>query len=195
MTDESLSALLDGECSAEELDRVLAEIERQPALKQRYSRLCLARESRAGTRVRKPDFDFADRVMASLEGRPSGKVLAFPTRWTSRRAQAWRPATGFAAAAAVAAIAVFAVRPDTATLPAPAAAVSPTMASDSEDGQILPASYRPWAQLDTDNARQLNTYFMSYSSARAEHGAVPGLARYAANPAEEVAPRVPERKK
>ena len=68
---ESLSALLDGECSATELDRILAELERDPALRQQFSRQCLARDSRMGTRVRSADIAFADRVLAALQDEPA----------------------------------------------------------------------------------------------------------------------------
>ena len=67
MNDEMLSALVDGECDPSELDEILDEFSKDPQLRQRYSRLRMARDSRRGVLVTAPDFTFADRVMIRLE--------------------------------------------------------------------------------------------------------------------------------
>jgi negative regulator of sigma E activity len=89
MNDESLSALLDGECSPAEVERLLAAMDRDPALRQRFSRLCLARDACMGTRIRAADPGFAARVAAALDAEPEpalpGPVL---TRWAPAAAAA-----------------------------------------------------------------------------------------------------------
>jgi negative regulator of sigma E activity len=67
MNEEALSALVDGECDLSELDEILDEFAKDPQLRQRYSRLRMARDSRRGVRVTQPDFTFADRVVIALE--------------------------------------------------------------------------------------------------------------------------------
>jgi hypothetical protein len=108
MSQEKLSALLDGECSDAELDALLDELDRAPELKQQWSRLCIAHEARAGTRIRGVDVDIVGNVMAQISraapDASGGKVVELASR---RRAPlTWRSWGGLAAAAAVAAVAV-----------------------------------------------------------------------------------------
>ena len=173
---ESLSALLDGECSPSELDQLLAEFDRDPDLRRQFARLCLAREARMGTRVRQPDLQFADRVLAALPGDETPVVVAMGDRV---RRIPWRMATSLAAAAALGAVTVLAVRPaatpgidpgamQTAGVPAMQAAAEPV-----ETG---------FTELDDENARQLRNYLMAYSQSRGQQGVgtTLGYARYAA---------------
>lgn len=106
MSQETLSALLDGECSAEELDGLLDDIERSPALKARWSRLCLSREAMEDTVVRKGQPCICAGVMAGLDAQPA--ELANPKVQEFRRPAAfnWRPVAGLAAAASVATVAL-----------------------------------------------------------------------------------------
>ena len=43
MSNELMSAVLDGECSDQELDQFLADCDRDPALRQAYARQCQLR--------------------------------------------------------------------------------------------------------------------------------------------------------
>src|SRR5690242_8186134 len=101
MTDmnESISALLDGECSPSELEQLLDQMERDPALREQFSRQCLARDSRMGTKVRSASLDFSSKVIAALhDEQPGAVVVPFVARV---RQVPWRAATGLAAAAAI----------------------------------------------------------------------------------------------
>ena len=123
MNDESLSALLDGECSLPELERLLETLDRDPAARQRFSRLCLARDGYMGTRVRSLDLGLADRVQAAIAGEPT------PVEPTLRR---FAPV---AAAAVVAAVAILSWRPEGtapegAPVQAEGAAANPGMVPD-----------------------------------------------------------------
>lgn len=105
MIQETLSALHDGECTDRELDALLGELDRQPALKASWSRMQIAREAQDGARFAKIDICAA--VMAGLDAAPqqaSPKVVDLASR--RRRALPWRTAAGFAVAASVAAVAV-----------------------------------------------------------------------------------------
>jgi len=175
---ESLSALLDGECSPSELDRLLAELERNPELRRQYSRLCLARDSRMGARVRSADLDFSDRVLSALHSEEPPVVVALGDRI---RRLPWRMAASLAAAAAVGAVTVLAVRPDPGVAPEaqPAIQASATLAAAQE----MPATGEVetgFADLDDENARQLRNYLIAYNQSRGQVGSTMGYARYAA---------------
>jgi len=169
MIDESLSALLDGECSPQERDQLLTQIDQDPALRQRYARMVKARQVRRSALARPvpvPD-DFADQVMAALPARPD------PVETPAEEPFQWQPAAGLVAAAALGAVAVLglqAVQPPAA--PARAAMVAAPPAND------VPMV----AALDDANARQLRNYLMAYSQSRGQHGmgGTLGYARYAA---------------
>lgn len=123
MSEELLSALLDGECTPAEAEAALAAIERSPALKARWSRMCLTRDALAGVRVARPSPDFAAGVMAAIAAEApadsSPKVVpmrrpavvaqplpaSLPQRAVARRGR-WQPVAGLAAAASIAAVAV-----------------------------------------------------------------------------------------
>jgi negative regulator of sigma E activity len=173
---ESLSALLDGECSPSELDRLLSEFDRDPDLRRQFARLCLAREARMGTRVRKPDLEFADRVLAALHSDEAPVVVAIGDRV---RRMPWRAAASLAAAAALGAVAVLAIRPAATPGSGPGAlqtASLPVLQTSAEPTQT------GFAELDDENARQLRNYLMTYSQLRGQQsvGATLGYARYAA---------------
>lgn len=106
MTHETLSALLDGECTDQELDALLDALEREPEMKATWGRMQLARDVRGGTPVRY-QIDICAAVMAGLGAAPDGlrpKVVELAARHRPR--VSWRAAAGFAAAASVAAVAI-----------------------------------------------------------------------------------------
>lgn len=106
MSYEKLSALLDGECSAEELDRLLEDLDRSPDLKAQWSRLCLARDTMEGVRIRKDPSCICAGVMANLDKAPA--ELAKPNVVELRRPRSMilKQAAGWAVAASVASVAM-----------------------------------------------------------------------------------------
>lgn len=117
MSEELLSALLDGECSPAEVEAALAAIERSPELKARWSRMCLTRDALAGVAVSRPELDFAAGVMAALDAEPEtvtrAKVVALrplaatarpearPAAAVSARSLRWQRFAGLAVAASI----------------------------------------------------------------------------------------------
>ncbi len=119
MAEELVSALLDGECSAAEIRRLLDETATSPQLMQQYSRMNLVREALSGkpmSRAVQLDSDqFCAGIMSRLgEMEPANvaapatavpaqpKVVALPTRprhATPQRLRRSRPLIGWAAAA------------------------------------------------------------------------------------------------
>lgn len=183
MTHDTLSALLDNECSAEDLDRLLDQMEQDPSIAARYSRMVLAREAQS-SRIRAADPGFADRVLAALDqaGEVSGsRVLPFRLPGRVLR-QYLAPAAGLAMAAGFGALAFLTLRPD---------AVSPvieTQVAVAATAPVDPADTagRQWDQLDPSDAERLNAYLISYSQSRAQQGmgSTLGYARFAAHTAE-----------
>jgi negative regulator of sigma E activity len=148
MKEEKLSDLVDGEFDLSELDEILAEFESDRALRRRYSRLRLARDSRRGVQIRDPNLDFADGVMAALD------------RDSARDAQrGWM--TGFAFAATVTAAAVLVLRPTPPTAPAPDTVAQAPPAVSADAG-------RPWSALDAFTTRELERHVLAY---RRQHAA------------------------
>jgi negative regulator of sigma E activity len=113
MSHETISALIDGECSPEELDRLLEEMEASPEMKREFSRQVMAREAREGTRIGKNQPCICADVMARLDEAPGDahpQVVEF-VRPRAALAPQWRPLAGLAAAAAFGAIAVLVALP------------------------------------------------------------------------------------
>lgn len=182
MPQDSLSALLDGECTGAELDRLLDELDRSPELGQQWSRLCLARESRTGTRIAGRQPCICTEVMSRLDATPApvdAKVVDLAAHKASRRTRIislWKPAVGFAAAASVGAAAVMFVQPQTGPSPGSGGAGSVqagTVASWSQTPEL-----RAVSTADDAHSRMLREYLMDHSNAIADEG-VGGTLRYA----------------
>jgi negative regulator of sigma E activity len=195
MSEELLSALLDGECSPGEVKRLMEELGRSPALQQRWSRMCLVREAMAGTQVKSTGPDFCAGVMAAIEReqaapeRPA-KVVTMPVRSRPAAANAprWQPFAGLAVAASVAALAVVGgyrlLNQPGASLqtaqngPQPVAyappaegkpQLTPVASGSGPVARAEPVETR-WSQLDAATARQLNEYMLEHANLRAEQG-------------------------
>lgn len=197
MPQDSLSALLDGECTGPELDRLLDELERSPELGRQWSRLCMAREAQAGTRIAAQQPCICNDVMSRLDPQPQaagGKVVDLAvhkaTQQAGRAARRplastlggyWKPAVGFAAAASMGAAAMMFVQPR--SEPAPGGyASSGTLANWSgatREVQTVSAQ-------DEAHAQMLREYLMDHSNAIADEGVGSTLryARFAAHTAE-----------
>lgn len=182
MPQDSLSALLDGECSGPELDRLLDELERSPELGQQWSRLCMAQEARSGTRIAQQQPCICDDVMSKLDAAPAvagAKVVELAVHKAGRVARRplaayWKPAVGFAAAASMGAAAVMFVQPQ--TEPSAGGGYAPTGAVASWTGSD--ANLRTVRVEDEAHTQMLREYLMDHSNAIADEG-VGGTLRYA----------------
>lgn len=189
MKHESLSALLDGECTPAELDRLLDELGDSPDLMQEWSRQCAAREAREGTRIAVDQACICAGVMARLDEMPEELATPKVVELASRRKPAvfgWKPLAGLAAAASVAAVAV------TLSLPARKAAEG----GFSAQADLLPQAVtttpvslpllRRGAKLQSVSLRpdeieqreELNNLLLEHSGSMAEQG-MGGTLRYA----------------
>lgn len=189
MTQETLSALLDGECSDRELDALLESLDCSLELKKSWSRLNLAREARAGLRVSR--VDICAGVMAHLGAAPDAgrpKVTELVAR---RRSVSWRTAAGLAVAASVAAVAV-ALGVNFGSVHSGDALT----ATVTPDGPELSADIRTVAMTDSGTATRspayqmdddLRNYMIEHSNTLADRGVGGALsyARFAAHTGDE----------
>lgn len=199
---ELLSAALDGECSREELDRFLRELDRSPQMNLEWSRWWRVRDALAGAGVKPGQPCLCAGVMAALDAEtaPADKVVPLLPR---RRRAVWRPLAAMASAASVATVAFLLGYHTPASSPPPGAAARPqapvlaavSPAAARDPGQMLAgepqarsAASHPsgWESLEEGDARQLNNYLIDYSSYRAGAGMADtlGYARFAAHTAE-----------
>ncbi|WP_029891392.1 sigma-E factor negative regulatory protein [Polycyclovorans algicola] len=112
--DEMLSAALDGECTSEELDQLLADLTNDPAAVQRWQTWAAVKASMGGARVGRVSADWSNAVMKSISmeappvmlapatkprPEPGVRVAQAPRR---RRRSAWAAAGAAASVSAVA---------------------------------------------------------------------------------------------
>lgn len=113
-TAEQLSALMDGELGAQEIDLLVRRLERDDELAARWSRYHLIGEAMRNNLPEQLPFDLTSRVSAAIaEDAPIGAPAAARRGWT-------RPAIGLALAASVAAAALIGMPPQRAIGPAAA---------------------------------------------------------------------------
>jgi negative regulator of sigma E activity len=188
MPQESLSALLDGECTGPELDRLLEELERSPALGEQWSRLCMAREARVGTRIGNEQPCICADVMSRLDAAPAtpdAKVIDLAVHRATvasgrrtRMATLWKPAVGFAAAASVGAAAVMFLQPQNGGLAEPAGGLAPAGLATAMGPSDRNLRTVATSDADSAHAQMLREYLMDHSNAIADEG-VGGTLRYA----------------
>lgn len=168
MSQEHLSALLDGECSDHDLDRLLDEMERNPALKDDWSRMCRNRELAAGTRIKAELPCICTGVMSSLDTQPQASAHPKVVELASRRQNpVWKPLVGLAVAASVAVIALLAGLNFTSSGTAPG-----IEATQPQTYSQQVASSQPVVDEDLDN------YLIEHNNSLAEQG-MGGTLRYA----------------
>lgn len=105
---EQLSACLDGELPAAELDLLLKRLERNPELRDSLSRYTVIGEALRHTKPVVASRSFADKVMAAVEPEPA--VARRRVRIPPVLIRGLRPVAGIGVAATVAALAIFAVQ-------------------------------------------------------------------------------------
>ena len=172
MDDEALSALLDGELSDFELRRLLARLDENPELLQRWERYNLAGSALQPELIRRPGVNqdgnaFVDRVMQQV-------ALEQPLS-SAAPARQWRASLGRMAVAATVALAVFAGMQT--KLPGN----GQPMLADNADSQDVMTSGNPELSTESrqvavqaDAQQRLNDYIRSVNiPARAESAPAP----------------------
>ncbi|SFF55174.1 Anti sigma-E protein RseA, N-terminal domain [Fontimonas thermophila] len=192
MTRDSLSALLDGECSPQELDRILEEMERSPELKLAWSRMCLVRDAREGVRVRRTQVCICADVMSRLEARPAPVTEKIVPIGRRRWRGYWKPLAGLAAAASIAGVALTFGLGERASDAVAESGFSPPQAGSAVFAPV--SGYRPRylqtvaaggseALRRAEIADELRAYLIEHSNTLADRGmgATLSYARFAAH--------------
>lgn len=198
MSNESLSALFDGECSDAELDRLLSELDRDPALAECWSRWQLRRDLQEGVSWTQGQACICAGVMSQLEEpvRHGARVIDLAA-WRRRVvALPWKPAAGLAAAASMGAAAVLFVgaeraagvggRADGAPVDfSPGIGVGDPLGLPGSSGRLQSVSFssQPGASdapsfADDEYRELLRDYLINHNNALSDSG-VGGTLRYA----------------
>src|SRR5688572_27634180 len=161
---EQLSACLDGELPAAELDLLLKRVGKEAELRAAIGRYSLIGEAMRAERPAVASRDFASKVMAAVAAEPAPAETAVPVARRPKVAQKpateralgmspeviryLRPAAGMAIAAGVAAVAVLTMQPtgqsDLGAVSTPLVAANqpaanePVVASDAESSYVVP---------------------------------------------------------
>lgn len=105
---EQLSACLDGELPAAELDLLLKRLQRNPELREALGRYTVIGETLRHSKPVLASRSFTDKVMAAVDQEPAGARRA--ARISPAMLRRLRPVAGIGVAATVAAIAIFSVQ-------------------------------------------------------------------------------------
>jgi negative regulator of sigma E activity len=142
---EQLSACLDGELAAAELDLLLKRLQRNPELREALGRYTVIGEALRHSKPAVASRSFADKVMAAVEQDPASARRA--PRISPVMLRRLRPVAGIGVAATVAAIAIFSVQragvaPGQLATNERSAAPAATVAQNSDDApsNIVPTS-------------------------------------------------------
>jgi sigma-E factor negative regulatory protein RseA len=142
-TNEQLSACLDGELPAAELDLLLKRLERNPELREALSRYTVLGEALRHAKPVVASRSFADRVMAAVDQEPAAARRR--ARIPPVLARSLRPVAGIGIAATVAALAIFSVQragvapgPIAANEPAATATTVVAQTNDEAASYIVP---------------------------------------------------------
>lgn len=203
MVDEQLSAFLDEESDATEIERSIRALKADADYRQSWQRQLLVREvlhnDNAPPSV---DTEFADRVTAALDAEAAESDKVVPIGRKVRGPRWWQGAAGLATAASAAAAAVLAVQPFAAVdginsaEPTTIAAADERAASDTfaESTSTVARASREayngpgmvsdhWTVSDPAVAKQLNSYLLEHNGLANSYGlfgARPSFVRVAA---------------
>jgi sigma-E factor negative regulatory protein RseA len=174
---EQLSACLDGELPAAELDLLLKRLERNPELREALGRYTVIGETLRHSKPAVASRSFADKVMAAVEQEPAVARRRAP-RVSPVLLQRLRPVAGIGIAASVAAIAIFSVQragvaPETVATGEPAAAPSAVVAQSTD--YVVPTSTSGPAFVPATRLTNYVVAHSEYSSPLARRSVLTGV--------------------
>lgn len=181
MTDsvnEQLSACLDGELPAAELDLLLKRLERNPELRESLGRFTVIGEALRHSNPTVASRSFADKVMAAVDQEPAARHAPRLSPVLARRL---RPIAGIGIAATVAAIAIFSVQrsgvaPETVATNEPAAVPAATVAqNEAEVSYVVPTSTSQPAFVPATRLTNYVVAHSEYSSPLARRSVLTGV--------------------
>ena len=173
---EQLSACLDGELPAAELDLLLKRLERTPELRDALGRYTVIGETLRHSKPVVASRSFADKVMAAVDQEPAAARRA--PRFSPALARRLRPVAGLGVAATVAAIAIFSVQqagvaPDTVATNEPAVAPAAVVAQSTD--YVVPTSTSQPAFVPATRLTNYVVAHSEYSSPLARRSVLTGV--------------------
>jgi sigma-E factor negative regulatory protein RseA len=178
---EQLSACLDGELPAAELDLLLKRLERNPELRDSLGRYTVIGEALRHTKPVVASRSFADKVMAAVEQEQPAAARRAP-RISPFWARGLRPVAGIGVAATVAALAIFSVQrngvapgPIAANEPAAAPAAVVAQTDDAAASYIVPTTSTPSAFVPATRLTNYVVAHSEYSSPLARRSVLTGV--------------------
>jgi len=183
MTDsvnEQLSACLDGELPAAELDLLLKRLERNPELREALGRYTAIGEALRNAKPAVASRSFADKVMAAIDQEPA--VARRRVRMPPALLRSLRPVAGIGVAATVAAVAIFSVQragvtPGTVAANQPVAAATAVVAQSDDDAAsyIVPSNTTQSAFVPATRLTNYVVAHSEYSSPLARRSVLTGV--------------------
>jgi negative regulator of sigma E activity len=177
---EQLSACLDGELPAAELDLLLKRLERNPELREALSRYTVLGEALRHTKPVVASRSFADKVLAAVDQEPA--VARRRVRVPPVLVRSLRPVAGVGVAATVAALAIFAVQragvapgPIAANEPAAAPATIVAQNTDEAASYIVPTGTSQSAFVPATRLTNYVVAHSEYSSPLARRSVLTGV--------------------
>jgi sigma-E factor negative regulatory protein RseA len=177
---EQLSACLDGELPAAELDLLLKRLERNPELRESLGRYTVIGEALRNTKPVVASRSFADKVMAAVDQEPAAGRRA--PRISPVLARRLRPVAGIGVAATVAALAIFSVQragvaPGPIAANEPVTAPTPVLAQTDDDAAsyIVPTTATPSAFVPATRLTNYVVAHSEYSSPLARRSVLTGV--------------------
>jgi sigma-E factor negative regulatory protein RseA len=173
---EQLSACLDGELPAAELDLLLKRLERNPELREALGRYTVIGEALRHSKPVVASRSFADKVMATVDQEPAAARRM--RRVSPVLLRRLRPVAGIGVAAAVAAIAIFSVQragvaPDVVATNEPAAAPAEIVAQSTD--YVVPTSTSQPAFVPATRLTNYVVAHSEYSSPLARRSVLTGV--------------------
>jgi negative regulator of sigma E activity len=173
---EQLSACLDGELPAAELDLLLKRLERNPELREALGRYTVIGETLRHSKPAVASRSFADKVMAAVDQEPA--TVRRAARISPIALRRLRPVAGIGIAATVAAIAIFSVQragvaPETVATNAPAPAPSAVVAQSTD--YVVPTSTSQPAFVPATRLTNYVVAHSEYSSPLARRSVLTGV--------------------
>jgi sigma-E factor negative regulatory protein RseA len=183
MTDsvnEQLSACLDGELPAAELDLLLKRLERNPELREALGRYTAIGEALRNAKPAVVSRSFADKVMAAIDQEPA--VARRRVRMPAALLRSLRPVAGIGVAATVAAVAIFSVQragvtpgPVAANQPVAAATAVVAQSDDDAASYIVPSNTTQSAFVPATRLTNYVVAHSEYSSPLARRSVLTGV--------------------
>jgi sigma-E factor negative regulatory protein RseA len=178
MNDEingQLSALMDGELAAEEIEAVLQAFKVEEQVRRQWASYHLIRDSLQGHLPEVSLCDLAREVSQALEQEPTFLVAAPPGAEVAQRLpQGWKYAAGLALAASLSAVTVLGIQAliGRTTVPESPLAAGSSVSPEAEVVPVLDS--QRWAVLEPEVKERLNTYLVNHT----EYVDMPGMLRY-----------------